>query len=372
MCAVRRRATTTRSSSVPGVTQFSTARRYGSCKSHLDLNNQESAGSRVAWVRHACACSHPRDPSHLLQACQKMAWPQHKQVCIDPVEREAVARRGPAARPVDPRGIATPNQPNRPNNAKGGHQDDEPPPLRAMDVSSNATAAPTSQSPALVCGVAGASTSSNPPRKKRPPRDPAVIAARAADTKAAAEASAAAAAVSPPPPPFAPKQKPEGAWKVISEGDGDAICGVCNEKIFAAVELRCGHQYCKACVLSLKRYDILDGACGRSCKMFMIIVPPLDLSTSPLRLPMFLPCYMHSDELCAECRTAVPMPGMPDDLFDRGVRIVMVVQRRVELRKSGSWQNLSPELQAQMDMVRWFKLVSRMCARTTSSLTRTH
>ena len=56
------------------------------------------------------------------------------------------------------------------------------------------------------------------------------------------------------------------------------------------------------------------------------------------------------------------MPGMPDDLFDRGVRIVMVVQRRVELRKSDSWQNLSPELQAQMDMVRWFELVSHMCA----------
>ena len=153
-----------------------------------------------------------------------------------------------------------------------------------MDVGSNATVAPT-KSPTLVCGVAGASTSSNPPRKKRPPRDPAVVAARAADAKAAAEASAAAAAVSPPPPPFTPKQKPEGAWKVISEGESDATCGVCNEKIFAPVELKCGHQYCKACVLSLKRYDILDGAYRRPCKMFMI-VPPLDLSTSPLRCPL--------------------------------------------------------------------------------------
>ena len=62
------------------------------------------------------------------------------------------------------------------------------------------------------------------------------------------------------------------------------------------------------------------------------------------------------------------MPGMPDDLFDRGVRIVMVVQRRVELRKSDSWQNLSPELQAQMDMVRWSELVSHACAKRSGLL----
>ena len=54
-------------------------------------------------------------------------------------------------------------------------------------------------------------------------------------------------------------------------------------------------------------------------------------------------------DFCEQCRSSSPMPGFPDDLFDKGVRLMLLAQRQVA---SEDWSTLAPKHQKMMDEVR--------------------